>query len=135
MGYDLMVFDKTTAPKDRNAFGKWFEEQVERGEVPSSQILSVCTPALRNWFMEMKETFPPMNGLYGPDDEQIKTDERLELHLTDYSISSETIYASFAWSLADEACEIVRRLAQKHDVGFCNVDNGDIFLPDGTKIE
>ncbi len=78
MSYDLMVFDKTTAPKDRNAFGKWFEEQVERGE---------------------------------------------------------TIYASFAWSLADEACEIVRRLAQKHDVGFCNVDNGDIFLPDGTRIE
>ena len=86
--------------------------------------------------MEMKETFPPMNGLYAPDDEQLDADESLEAHLTDYSISGDMIYASFAWSLAEEAYGLVRKLAQKHDVGFFDVsaDNGDIILPDGTKI-
>ena len=134
MSYDLLVFEKTKAPQTRPEFLKWFNEEVQRGEEPSSQSISTASPALRNWFMEMKDTFPPMNGLYAPSIEQINADARLESYMTDYSISGGMIYASFAWSLADEACELVLRLAQKHDAGFCNVDNGDIILPDGTRI-
>ena len=137
MSYDLLVFEKTKAPQTRPEFLKWFREEVERGEEPSSQSISTASPALRNWFMEMKEMFPPMNGLYAPDDEQINAEEDLELHLTDYSISGDSIYASFAWSLAEEAYGAVRKAAQRHDVGFFDVsaDNGDIILPDGTRIE
>ena len=137
MSYDLMVFEKTKAPRTKREFLRWFEEQAECGEEPSSQSLSASSPALRNWFMEMKEAFPPMNGLYAPDDEQLSADEELESRLTDYSISGGAIYASFAWSLAEEAYGTVRKAAQRHDVGFFDVstEDGDIILPDGTRIE
>lgn len=61
----------------------------------------------------MKEKFPPMNGEYAPND-----DENLELHMVDYSIGYNVIYAVFSWSVADEAYELMRSLAQKHKVGF-----------------
>ena len=47
------------------------------------------------------------------------------------------IYAVFSWSVADEAYELMRSLAQKHKVGFFDVsgDDGDIILPDGIMIK
>ena len=86
--------------------------------------------------MEMKETFPPMNGEFAPDDEAIENDEDLESRLTDYSISYDSVYAAFSWSLAEEAYETMCRLAQKHGVGFFDASgDGDIILPDGMMIE
>ena len=136
MSYDLLVFEKTKAPQTRPEFLKWFNEEVQRGEEPGSQSISTASPALRNWFMEMKDTFPPMNGLYAPSIEQINADACLESYMTDYSISGGMIYACFAWSLADEAYGTVRKAAQKHGVGFFDVssEDGDIILPDGTRV-
>ena len=63
--------------------------------------------------------------------------ENLELHMVDYSIGYNVIYAAFSWSVADEAYELMRSLAQKHKVGFFDVsgDDGDIILPDGIMIK
>ena len=89
--------------------------------------------------MEMKEKFPPMNGEYAPNLDPLDEDEAedLEQHTVDYSIGHEMIYAAFSWSVADEAYELMRSLAQKHKVGFFDVsaDDGDIILPDGTMIK
>ncbi|WP_270881090.1 hypothetical protein [Paenibacillus aestuarii] len=78
-----------------------------------------------------------MNGSFAPSDEELNRDEELEERLTDYSVASNAIYMAFAWSVAEEAHEHVRKLAIKHDVGFFNVssDNSEIILPDGLKIE
>ncbi|MBR2564349.1 MAG: hypothetical protein IKE29_06980 [Paenibacillus sp.] len=46
--------------------------------------------------------------------EEVGTDHRL----TDYSFGKEVIYASFAWSVAEEAYSLMRELAKKHNVGF-----------------
>ncbi len=137
MSYDLMVYEKTKAPNTRKKFMEWFEQQTEWSEDHDYQSISVSSPSLQNWFMEMKDTFPPMNGEYAPDMELLSEDENLENHVTDYCIGREVIYAAFAWSVADEAYELMRRLAQKHDVGFFDVssDNGDIILPDGSMIK
>lgn len=137
MSYDLMVFEKTKAPKAKKEFMEWYEKQTEWTEDHDYQTIGVSSPALQNWFMEMKETFPPMNGDYAPDEELFEKDENLEERLTDYCIGQEVIYTAFAWSVAEEAYELVRKLAQKHDVGFFDVseEDGDIILPDGTKIE
>ena len=134
MSYDLMVFEKTRIPTTRAEFMAWFEKQTEWSEEHDYQSVSVSSPALQNWFMEMKDTFPPMNGDYAPDIDL--PDEDLESHVTDYSIGREVIYAAFAWTVADEAYELMRKLAKKHDVGFFDVssDNGDIILPDGSMI-
>ena len=87
--------------------------------------------------MEMKEKFPPMNGEYAPNDDALDDDENLELHMVDYSIGYNVIYAVFSWSVADEAYELMRSLAQKHKVGFFFFfgDDGDIILPDGIMIK
>lgn len=136
MSYDLMVFEKEKAPKTKKNFMAWYEKQVEWSEDHDYQRISVSSPALQNWFMEMKETFPPMNGEYAPSSELLDEDENLESYLTDYCIGRDVIYASFAWSVASEAYERMRSLAQKHNVGFFDVsaEDGDIILPDGTMI-
>jgi len=134
MSYDLMVFEKTKAPKTKKEFLVWFEKQIEWGEDHDYQTIRVSSLALQNWFMEMKDTFPPMNGEYAPAPECY--DEDLDIHTVDYSIGKEIIYVAFAWSVAEEAYELTRKLAQKHDVGFFDVSgNGDIILPNGTKLE
>ncbi len=138
MSYDLMVFEKTKAPVTRNEFIAWYEKQTEWSEDHDYQNISVSSPSLKNWFMEMIKTFPPMNGEYYPNLDPLdeKEAEKLELHLVDYSIGHDMIYASFSWSVAQEAYEHMRKLAVKYDVGFFDVseENGDVIFPNGTKI-
>lgn len=134
MSYDLMVFETTKAPNTKKEFMEWYFKQTEWSEEHDYASVSVTSEALKNWFMEMKETFPPMNGEYAPSDDEI--DEETENCLTDYSIGRDVIYASFAWSVSEKAYELMRNLAQKHGVGFFDVssDNADIILPDGEKL-
>lgn len=134
MSYDLMVFEKTKAPDTREAFMAWYEKQTAWEEDHDYQTIGVSAPALQNWFMEMKDIFPPMNGAYAPGMEELEKDGDLESRLVDYCIGREVIYAAFPWSAAEEAYETVRRLAEKHAVGFFDVsgDEGEILLPDGT---
>lgn len=136
MSYDLMVFEKSKAPGTKKEFMSWYEKQVEWNEDHDYESIDVASPALQNWFMEMKDTFPPMNGDYAPEVELLEEDENLEMHVTDYSIGREVIYAAFSWSVVDEAYELMRTLAQKHGVGFLDESSsdGDIILPDGSMI-
>lgn len=136
MSYDLMVFEKSKAPDTKKDFMSWYEKQTEWGEEHDYQTISVSSSSLQNWFMEMKETFPPMNGEYAPVPDLMDEDENLENHMVDYCIGRDVIYAAFSWLVADEAYELMRSLAQKHKVGFFDVsgDDGDIILPDGTMI-
>ena len=89
--------------------------------------------------MEMKENFPPMNGEYSPNFNNLDDDEakKLKMRMADYCIGYDVIYVAFPWSVADEAYEVMRDLAKKHNVGFFDVSGeiGDIILPDGTRIE
>ena len=116
MSYDLMVFEKTKAPDTREAFMAWYEKQTAWEEDHDYQTIGVSAPALQNWFMEMKDIFPPMNGAYAPGMEELEKDGDLESRLVDYCIGREVIYA------------------EKHAVGFFDVsgDEGEILLPDGT---
>ena len=124
MSYDLMVFEPTAAPTDRDAFMAWYGEQTKWSEGHSYDDPAVTTAALRAWFMEIIETFAPMNGPLSDPDADDAT-------VTDYSVGREVIYAAFAWSKAENAREVVFRLAAKHAVGFFDVstDNGGVWLP------
>lgn len=137
MSYDLMVFERANAPKTKKEFLVWFENQTQWNEDHDYQTVGVSSQALQNWFMEIKDIFPPMNGEYTPDDKALAADEDLELHLTDYSIGREIIYAAFAWSVSEEAYRVVRELARKHGAGFFNVSgsDGEILLPDGSVLK
>ena len=113
MSYDLMGFERTKAPTAKKDFMEWYEKQVEWSEDHDYQTISVASSALQNWFMEMKETFPPMNGEYAPDSQLLDEDEDLENRLVDYGIGTDVIYAAFPWSLADEAYEVTRNPSSK----------------------
>lgn len=137
MSYDLMVFAETKAPKTKADFLKWYEAQTEWSEDHSYDSIQVTAKALQNWFMEMKETFPPMNGEYAPGDDLLAEVDGLEEHLTDYCIGRDVIYTAFAWSVADEAYALMKQTAKKHGVGFFDVSgsDGEIYLADGTQIQ
>ena len=132
MSYDLMVFERTKAPQMRKEFLVWYDKETVWSEEHGYDDSAVTSPALRNWYEEMIKTFPNMDS---PDAEV--EDDDAEAHLTEYSIGHNVIYAAFAWSVAEEAYEKVKALAQKHGVGFYDVsnDDGDIILPDGNLME
>ena len=132
MSYDLMVFERTKDPQKSKEFLVWYDKETEWSEEHGYDDPAVTSPALRNWYEEMIKTFPNMDS---PDAEV--EDDDAEAHLTEYSIGHNVIYAAFAWSVAEEAYEKVKALAQKHGVGFYDVsnDDGDIILPDGNLME
>ena len=79
-----------------------------------------------------------MNGEYAPNLDPLDEAEAedLERHSVDYSIGCDMIYAAFSWSVAEEAYEQMRSLAQKHGVGFFDVsgEKSEIILPNGSMI-
>lgn len=127
MSFDLMAFDRTKAPDTYEEFLKWYSTQTAWEEDRDYNSLDGVALKLAAWFMEMKDTFPPMNGPYYPGDENAFATANAEDHLTDYSIGSDVIYGSFAWSVAEEAALISENLARKHDVGFYNPQTGEIY--------
>ncbi len=128
MSYDLMVFEKSKAPHKREKFMEWYFEQTEWNENRDYNSIEGTADKLKSWFMEMIETFPPMNGEFS--DESNFDDPDKESYVTDYCIGNDVIYTAFAWSVCEEAYSKMRELAQKHDVGFFDVsaDNGELLF-------
>jgi hypothetical protein len=95
------------------------------------QRSTVASRRLRDWFAEIIQTFPPLNGPLSK--EELPEDEATA---TDYSIGKVIIYASFAWSKESEAYEAVFALAQKHRLGFFNVSSNDeeVWLPNNERL-
>lgn len=126
MSYDLMVFNPAAAPRNQKAFMVWYQQQAKWVENHDYNNPEVSSKELHNWFIEIKETFPPMNGPYASDD--VSEDQTL----ADYSIGQDMIYVAFGWVFADQAYPLVKNLAAKYQVGFFDASgNSDIFFPDG----
>lgn len=121
-----MVFDPAAAPRERDAFKAWYSKQTEWSEAHGYADPTVTTPALRNWYEQIIEFYPNMNG-----------DRELEDHeydvAADYSIGSAVIYGAFAWSTAEDVYTKVRELAVECEVGFYDVSgdegDGEIYFP------
>jgi hypothetical protein len=124
VSYDLLVFDAAAAPRDRTRFLAWYEKQCEWQESHGYNNPDIPAPALKKWFREIIDTFPPMNGPLASDDPDAPK-------VTDYSLGRSVIYGGFAWSEAETAYKYVKELAVKHGVGFFDVgsDDGDIWWP------
>jgi hypothetical protein len=128
LSYDLMVFAVDLAPKERDAFLEWYEQQAEWEEDHSYDDPAVTSLELQAWFSDMIKSYPPMNGPHSPRDLP-----KEESSVTDYSIGRSVIYAAFAWSKAEETYRSVFALAGKHRVGFFDASskNAAVWLPDG----
>lgn len=119
MSFDLLVFEPTAV--EDAGFAAWFQEQTNWSKDHDYNDPKVAGPALRAFFMELIDTFPPMNGPLTPPEEAIDVIDGLESRLTDYSIGRKFIYAGFAWSRAGMARETVLALAAKHQVAVALV--------------
>jgi hypothetical protein len=111
MSYDLAVFDADVAPRDANAFDRWFGEQTAWDEAHTYDDPGVASPRLRAWLDEMALAFPAMSG------NQLVDDARS----ADYIIGPALIYVAFGWLQAGNACRRAVELAAKHGVGFFDI--------------
>jgi hypothetical protein len=125
MSYDLLVFDPAAAPRDREAFMLWYDEQTQWSEPHGYNDPAETMPALAAWYAEIERGFPNSQG------PAAFSGDGLSPRLTDYSIGRSIIYACFRWSEAEPAYEAVRGLAIKHGVGFFNAsgDDAEILFP------
>ena len=126
MSFDLMVFDADVAPKSRQEFFNWYEEQAEWDEPHSYDDPQVAAAKLRHWFTEMYVTFFPLNGPLSS--QELPEDES---SLADYCIGKNVIYVAFSWSRAEEALDLAFKYAVKHGVGFFYVssDGSEVYYP------
>lgn len=128
MSYDLMAFEISKAPKDREEFLNWYEKQTEWGEAYDYDDINVSSEKLQNFYKEMIKTFPNMNGENCPSDEELEKNPELESYLTDYCIGYDVIYIAFSWDRDEEAYNLMKELCEKYQVGFFDVSGeGDIF--------
>ena len=128
MSYDLMAFEISKAPKEKEDFLKWYDKQSEWEENHDYDDINVSSEKLQNFYKEMIKTFPPMNGADCPSDEEIENNPELEDYLTDYCIGYDVIYIAFSWSKDEEAYNLMKKLCKKYQVGFFDVSgDGDVF--------
>jgi len=128
MSYDLAVFEPSAPPPNHAGFRAWFKDQTKWGEGHRYDDPKITAAPLREWFLEMIQTYPALNGPYASknfDDPKV----------TDYSVGRTMIYAGFPWSQMEGAFEVVFAQAQKHRVGFYDVsaDDGQVWLPKNDK--
>lgn len=128
MSYDLMVFKKEAAPKERKAFLQWYDEQVVLLESTNHIDCTSCSPELQEWFKDMKLIFQPINGPFVED----RNDERA----ASFRVGDQAIYVTFSWSVADYARANVIKLAKVHGLGFFDISSpeGDIWFPRNGKL-
>jgi len=128
MSYDLMVFRPDVAPRTRPEFMSWYRDQTQWSEEHSYNDPTVTSENLKSWFIDMISSYPAMNGPYAREEDEDND------FVTDYSIGKDIIYVAFSWSLAEQAYEKMKSLAEKHKVGFfdASADEGDILFPDSS---
>jgi hypothetical protein len=127
VSYDLLVFDPTIPPRDRDGFMKWFEKLAEWGEGHDYNEPIETSDTLRAWFMEMIKEFPAMNGSFATHDYD-------NPKVAGCAICRHAIYTDFRWTQIDDAYRATFSLAKKHRLGFydTSADDGQVWLPDGA---
>jgi hypothetical protein len=120
--YDLIVFEPQRKLRNRSRFLQWLEIRSRWLEPLDFNDVSHAPAALREWYRDMIEVFPPRfgsNRRAGPVDASI----------ADYGIGRDLIHAGFDPSRAPIAYEAAHRLAARHAVGLFDVQRGEAWFP------
>jgi hypothetical protein len=125
LSYDLFVFEPQDSLRDRTAFLDWYETQTNWSPGIDYGNPTNASPALRAWYLDMIDTFLPING---PDRPLI--DEIARNPSADYCIGPGFIYVAFSGSNSRNAYEKVFSLASKHALGFFDASgNSAVWFP------
>ena len=90
------------------------------------------TNELQNFFLDMKDIVPPLNGEFSPSDEELGQGEYQE---ADYCIARDAVYMSFAWSDGPRVHPMVKEKAREHDVAFFDITSEQVLYPDGFVLD
>ena len=123
MSYDLVVFEKNGIPSSRKEFLNWYNQKMECESVSD---ISCATQNLQKFFHSVRDVFPPMNGVFAPDDKFLSENPKIEKYLCDYTVREDMIYLSFSYSVSAFAYDMVRRAAYFAGVAFFNPSNGSL---------
>ena len=127
-----MVFDKRKRFTDRSQFLEWYNVLTKWEEDVDYNDYKHTTTNLQQWFLEMKDIVPPLNGEFASRDAELGNSSFQE---GDYCIAKEAIYVAFSWSDAEKAHQIVMDLAKKHDVAFLDISGDSVIYPDGFVLD
>lgn len=108
MSYDILVFDANSVPHDIDQFLAWTEGIGYGGAGVDLDDPENGTVALRSWYSDFTESFPPVNGPLADADDGNTT----------YRCGSSFTLAQCPDGAADMAVEAGRNLAAKYGVGF-----------------
>lgn len=119
MSEEWMVFVPAAAPRDRDDFLDWFDEQTEWDEDHAYRDPAVCAPALKAWFTEVSAAFPVLET------------RRRDPREAEYSLGRVMIHVVFPRPLAAEAGALVRAAAERHGLGAFDAgsDDGTLWRP------
>lgn len=128
MSFKLVVFDVESAPKHKERFLGWYEEQAQWSEGHAYDTIDRAAPGLQAWYRDLIGSFPPSHGPDAPEEGEAE-----DACQADYLIGSQVIHVAFGWSKAVTALQRVQDLARQHGVGFFNVSSQDknLWWPDG----
>ena len=120
MSYDILVFDPASAPRDIEDFLAWSRGLGAGGAGVDLDDPENGTVALRNWYSDFSDRFPPMNGPLTDADDGTTT----------YRCGPSSTLAQCPDGEATKAREAGRNLASKHGVGFFDPnDDADPIFP------
>lgn len=123
MSYNLMIFEKNKIPINQSDFHNWYNQKMEYGD---EQDISSASEKIQKVFHSLRNIFPPLNGLFAPDDKALSENPEMEKYLCDYFIAEDMIYLSFSYSISEFAYATVKRAAYFLDVGFFNPNDNSL---------
>jgi len=111
MSYDVMVLDRHPRFEKSKEFLSWYDKIIRWDEDLDFNDYSHATKPLQDWFLEIKELIPPLNGPFSPVGDNIGKSAYPE---ADYSISKDCIYIALSYEKIEETKAKVLELAKKH---------------------
>ena len=117
MSYDLMAFEISKAPKDREEFLKWYDKQSEWEEDHNYDDINVSSKKLQNFYKEMIKTFPPNNSDYDWTNEVNENEMKAEIPKEMYIALEGEVLESPNWEegVPDEVIPILDKLYEALD--------------------
>jgi hypothetical protein len=120
MSFNLMVFDQSAAPREQKAFDVWSAEQLVWLPDRSYKDVSLASPALRQWFIEIIRKYPAHNSPEANAQESSP-------YIVDYLFKENIIYMDMSWDIAEQARKDVFFMTELFALGLFDFSAGKAY--------
>lgn len=128
MTYIVALFDNTVVEHTKEAILAWYREETSwQKDIDYFNYRTVHSLDMKLCFAELMQIFPPMLGELAPSADKIDNDPKLEEKVAEYTFTESMIYMVFSKSKEIEACALLKKLANKHHVGYFDYQKQEII--------